>query len=70
MLVIIDATQNNEAREAEIGFAITGRILCEVHIEWEFGTSYKFRQKKGGIASLSFKLTHFYLKIVNTDCPS
>lgn len=33
LLVVVDATRNEEARQAVIGFAQTGRLLLVVHIE-------------------------------------
>ena len=35
MLVIMTASRNDEARDAAIGFDITGRLLYVVHIEIE-----------------------------------
>jgi len=35
MLVIMNASRNNETREAAIGFDATGRMLYVVHIEIE-----------------------------------
>ena len=35
MLVIMTASRNDEARDAAIGFDITGRLIYVVHIEIE-----------------------------------
>lgn len=35
LLVVVDASRNDEARQAVIGFAQTGRLLFVVHIELE-----------------------------------
>ncbi len=34
-VVLVDASRNDEARDAVIGFDITGRLLFVVHIEFE-----------------------------------
>jgi uncharacterized DUF497 family protein len=35
LLVLVDASRRDEAREAVIGFDSTGRLLCVVHLEVE-----------------------------------
>jgi uncharacterized DUF497 family protein len=35
MFVLVDASRNNETREAAIGFDAVGRLLYVVHIEFE-----------------------------------
>ena len=35
MFILVDASRNDEAREAAIGFDTTGRLLYVVHIEFE-----------------------------------
>lgn len=35
LLIVIDASRNDESRQAVIGFAQTGRLLYVVHIEFE-----------------------------------
>lgn len=34
-VVVVDASRNDEARDAAIGFDIAGRVLYVVHIEFE-----------------------------------
>lgn len=35
LFVLLDASRNEEAREAAVGFAATGRLLYVVHVEIE-----------------------------------
>ena len=35
MFVLVDASRNNESRDAAIGFDAIGRLLYVVHIEFE-----------------------------------
>lgn len=35
MFVLVEASRNDEARDAAIGFDAAGRLLCVVHIEVE-----------------------------------
>jgi uncharacterized DUF497 family protein len=35
LFVLVDASRNNESRDAAIGFDATGRLLYVVHIEFE-----------------------------------
>lgn len=35
MFVLVDASRNDEQRDAAIGFDTTGRLLYVVHIEFE-----------------------------------
>lgn len=35
LFVLVDATRNNESRDAAIGFDAAGRLLYVVHIEFE-----------------------------------
>lgn len=35
LLRVVDASRNDEARDAVIGFDVSGRLLYVVHIQWE-----------------------------------
>jgi uncharacterized DUF497 family protein len=46
LFILVEASRNDETRDAAIGFDTTGRLLYVVHIEFDGSHSYYFRASR------------------------